>query len=221
MSNRSIGLSETLHRYLLEQGCREPDLLREHRQETSEHPWIQMQIAPEQGAFMAWLIRLMGATRCLEIGVFTGYSSMWMLHAMPDTGTLVACDINPETAAIAQRYWQKMDALERVDLRLAPAIETLEQLVQQSPTPSFDFVFIDADKENYEQYYQYSMQLLRPGGIILVDNVLWNGSVIAPAHDDIDAQAIAHFNEARRVDPNVDLSMLPVADGLTLLRKLV
>lgn len=218
MSNQSIGISEDLHRYVVDHGVREPTLARENRLETADHPWVRMQIAPEQGAFMGWLVSTLGAKRCLEIGVFTGYSSIWMLSAMGPAGRLVACDIEPAYTSVAERYWERMGVRDQVDLRLAPAQETLDALLADGQAGQFDFAFIDADKENYADYYEKTLKLLRPSGVILVDNVLWSGSVLDP--QDVDSRAIAAFNTERFNDPRVDLSMIPIADGITLLRKL-
>jgi caffeoyl-CoA O-methyltransferase len=178
-----------------------------------------MQIAPDQGQFMAFLIRLIGAKKALEVGVFTGYSSLCVALALPPEGKLIACDISEEYTAIARRYWQKAGVTDKIDLRIAPALETLDQLVTAGQTNSFDFAFIDADKENYLNYYERALQLVRPGGLIAVDNVLWGGAVADPAVQDESTQAIRAFNQTLHRDERVDLSLVAIADGLTLAMK--
>jgi predicted O-methyltransferase YrrM len=178
-----------------------------------------MQISPEQGQFMALLIELLGAKKTLEVGVFTGYSALWVALTLPAEGQLVACDINPEWTSIAQRYWQRAGVANKIDLRLGPAIQTLDQLIEAGEAGSFDFAFIDAEKTEYEDYYQRALELIRPGGLIAVDNVLRNGRVIDPSFTDEDTGAIRTFNSARLHDEQVTLSMIPIADGLTLARK--
>jgi len=219
MSTRSLGLDDNLYRYLVAHGVRESPLLAELRAETATTPNPNMQISPEQGAFMALLIKLMDARRALEIGVFTGYSSLAVAGAMAADGRLVACDIDAAVTEIAARYWQRAGIAHKIDLRLAPAAETLDGLIAAGEQGRYDFAFIDADKEGYEGYYQRCLELLRPGGVILVDNVLWHGAVADDAAQDATTQALRAFNAARRQDERVDVAMIPVADGLTLLRK--
>lgn len=219
MTNRSISLTDSLYDYLLSVSLREPDLLRELRAETATCPQARMQIAPEQGQFMALLVRLMGARRCLEVGVFTGYSSLAVALALPDDGRLVACDVSEAWTAIARRYWAAAGVADRIDLRLAPALETLEQLAASGEAGRFDFAFLDADKENYVHYYERVLQLLRPGGLVVVDNTLWSGRVADPEDAAADTVALRHFNEHLHRDERVDLSLVPVGDGLTLARK--
>jgi len=178
-----------------------------------------MQIAPEQGQFMAMLIKLMGAERAIEVGVYTGYSALAVAEALPDDGLLMACDINADTTAIAQRYWQQGGVAHKIDLRLAPAAQTLQALLDEGQAGSFDFAFIDADKTGYRDYYELCLALLRPGGLIVVDNVLWSGAVLDAQTDDHDTRAIQRFNAQLRDDQRIDLSLLPVADGLSLIRK--
>ncbi|HSO42921.1 MAG TPA: class I SAM-dependent methyltransferase [Rhodospirillales bacterium] len=219
MSNRTIGLSEELYDYLLAVSLREPEILAELRQETMALAQRSMQIAPEQGQFMALLVRLLGARRILEIGTFTGYSALAMALAMPPDGRIVACDVSEEWTRIARRYWQRAGVGPRIDLRLAPAVETLEALIAAGDAGTFDFAFIDADKETYIDYYERALTLLRPGGLIAVDNTLWGGSVINPDKTDPGTSAIRAFNAALYGDARVDLSLVPIGDGLTLARK--
>ncbi len=175
-----------------------------------------MQIAPEQGQFMALLIELLGATKTLEIGVFTGYSSLRVALALPPNGKIVACDVSEEYTAIARRYWQTAGVADKIDLRLAPALETLDQLLASGQAETFDFAFIDADKQNYEGYYERSLQLVRRGGLIAIDNVLWSGQVANPQDQDNSTLAIRAFNDKLHHDERVSLSLVPIADGLTL-----
>ncbi|MGR6034420.1 MAG: class I SAM-dependent methyltransferase [Candidatus Nitrosoglobus sp.] len=219
MSNKTLQITDSLYQYLLSISLREPVILRELREETSTMPRANMQISPEQGQFMALLIELLGAKKTLEVGVFTGYSALWVALTLPAEGQLVACDINPEWTSIAQRYWQRAGVANKIDLRLGPAIQTLDQLIEAGEAGSFDFAFIDAEKTEYEDYYQRALELIRPGGLIAVDNVLRNGRVIDPSFTDEDTGAIRTFNSARLHDEQVTLSMIPIADGLTLARK--
>ncbi len=220
MSNRSLGLDEPLYAYLLEIGVREAEVLRCLREETAKLPEAQMQIAPEQGQFLQWLVRLAGFSRGLEIGVFTGYSSLCLARGLPAAGQLLACDISAEWTAIARRYWQEAGVHERIDLRLAPAQETLDGLLAAGEAGRFDFAFIDADKENYLGYYESCLQLVRPGGLLMIDNTLWSGRPLDAADQHPSTVAIRAFNRHLQADERVDLSVLPLADGLTLARKL-
>lgn len=219
MSNRTIGLADELQAYLLDVSLREPELLAELRRETMAMPQASMQIAPEQGQFMALLVQLVGARRILEVGTFTGYSALVMALAQPPGGRIVACDVSAEWTAIARRYWERARVADRIDLRLGPAVETLDALVAAGETGTFDLAFIDADKSNYRTYYERALTLLRPGGLICVDNTLWGGSVVNPAKDDPDTRAIRAFNAALKDDPRIALSLVPIGDGLTLARK--
>jgi caffeoyl-CoA O-methyltransferase len=220
MSNKTLTLDDRLYDYLLSVSLREPELLAQLRQETDLHPFSQMQIAPEQGQLMALLIRLMGATNAIEIGVFTGYSSLCIALALPPYGKLIACDLNEDYTAIARRYWQAAGVSNKIDLRIAPALQTLDTLLDEEEAGAFDFVFIDADKQNYLHYYDRALQLLRPGGLVAIDNVLWGGSVADPKAQDPDTQAIRSFNEFLHQDERVMLSLVPIGDGLTLAVKL-
>ena len=219
MSNRSIGLSDALYDYLLSVSLREPEILAELRREKMAMSERSMQIAPEQGQFMALLVRLAGARRILEIGTFTGYSALALALALPAEGRIVACDVSEQWTEIARRYWQRAGVAERIDLRLAPALQTLDALIAEGGGGSFDFAFIDADKSRYLDYYERSLSLVRPGGLIAVDNTLWGGSVVDPAKTDADTAAIRAFNAALHADPRVELSLVPIGDGLTLARK--
>ncbi len=219
MPSKYISLDQGLYDYVLNSSLRESSVLTELRAETATLPLAVMQIAPEQGQFMAMLIKLLGARRAIEVGVYTGYSALAVADALPDDGLLIACDINADTAAIAQRYWQQAGVAHKVDLRLAPAAETLQALLDEGQAGSFDFAFIDADKTGYRDYYELCLALLRPGGLVVVDNVLWGGAVLNTQADDDDTRAIQRFNAQLRDDRRVDLSMLPVADGLSLIRK--
>ena len=218
MSNRSIGLAPALYDYLLSASLREPAALARLRAETAGHPRVNMQIAPEQGQFMALLVKLMGAKRCIEVGVFTGYSSLAVALALPPTGRIVACDISEEYTQIARRHWEAAGVAGRIDLRIAPALETLDGLLAAGDG-GYDFAFIDADKGAYADYFERLLDLLRPGGLIAVDNTLWDGDVADADNQEPDTVAIRAFNEKLRDDERVDLSLVPIGDGLTLARK--
>lgn len=219
MSNKSFVLSEPLYAYLCDISLREPAVLQALREETARREDANMQIAPEQGQFMALLLKLMQARRVIEVGVYTGYSSLVMAQALPHDGHLLACDINAATTEVASRYWARAGVAGKISLKLAPALETLDREVAAGYAGSYDFAFIDADKPAYADYYERCLTLLRPGGLVLVDNTLWSGRVADDHAQDEDTQAIQHFNARRLEDSRVDISLLPVADGLTLLRK--
>ncbi len=219
MPKRTLGLNNQLYDYLLSASLREPEILLKLRQETASHPRARMQIAPEQGQFMALLVQLIGAKKTLEVGVFTGYSSLSVALALPADSKIIACDVSEEYTAIARRYWQQAGVADKIDLRLAPAIETLDQLLAASVAQTFDFAFIDADKENYDAYYERCLQLVRPGGLIAIDNVLWSGRAADPLDQDQSTQAIRAFNEKLHDDERITLSLVPIADGLTLALK--
>jgi len=219
MSKGLIKVSEPLYDYILAVSLREPDILKRLREETAPHPHSFMQISPDQGQFMALLIKLIAATRTIELGVYTGYSSLCVALALPPDGKLIACDVNEEWTSMARRYWTEAGVAHKVDLRLAPAMDTLDSLLADGLAGSFDFVFIDADKENYDGYYERSLELLRPGGLIAVDNVLWSGRVLDSDGDDADTASIKAFNSKLLSDDRIFLSMVPIADGLTLALK--
>jgi predicted O-methyltransferase YrrM len=213
---QDLTISDGLWEYMRRVSLREPDLLRRLREETAQLPNSNLQISAEQGQFMALLMRLIGARRTIEIGVYTGYSALVVAQALPDDGRMIACDINEEWTAMARRYWREAGVDRKIDLRIGPALSTLDDLISSGQGNRFDFVFIDADKTNYANYYERALVLLRPGGLIAVDNVLWYGRVIDASFDDPDTRAIRAFNEQLKGDDRVWLSMLPVRDGLTL-----
>lgn len=218
MYKKSFGVSDDLYCYISANSLNEPDILAKLRQETANHPEARMQISPEQGQFMSLLARLMGAKKTLEVGVFTGYSSLAIALALPPDGKLIACDISDEYTAIARRYWQAAGVTDKIDLHIAPALETLDHLLK-TQAETFDFAFIDADKSNYAAYYERAFQLIRPGGLMAIDNVLWQGRVAdSNDHDEV-TQTIRAFNQKLANDDRVVLSLLPIADGLTLALK--
>ena len=219
MSNRSIALTDALYDYLLEVSLREPEVLSRLRAETAALPGAGMQIGPEQGQFMALLVELIGARRTLEIGTYTGYSTLSVALALPEDGEIVACDISEEFTKVARRAWAAAGVAGKIDLRLAPALDTLDALLAEGRAESFDFAFIDADKESYDGYFERALQLLRRGGLIAVDNVLWGGSVADPGRTDPDTVSIRALNAKLAADQRVSLSLVPIGDGLTLARK--
>ena len=219
MTNRSYSLTDELYDYLLAVSLREPDVLRELREETASLPEASMQIAPEQGQFMALLVRIIGARRTLEVGVFTGYSSTCMALALPPEGRVVACDISEEYTAVARRAWQRAGVDNKIELHLGPAVDTLDALVRDGQAASFDFAFIDADKQSYDAYYERALELVRPGGLLAIDNTLWQGAVIDPVDDSEAVVSIRALNTKLRDDSRIHLSMLPLGDGLTLAQK--
>lgn len=219
MSNQTIFLNENIYQYLLRASLRESEVLQRLREYTTGLPLSNMQIAPEQGQFMALLVRLMSVRRAIEVGVFTGYSALAVALAMPEDGRLIACDLSEEWTAVARRYWAEAGVADKIELRLAPALETLDELLAQGQAGSFDFAFIDADKRNYINYYERILKLLRPGGLAAIDNVLWAGQVADPAEEGDDTLAIRAFNEHLRSDERVLLSLVPIGDGLSLALK--
>ena len=220
MSHKTFGLSDSLANYLQSVSVEDSEVLVKLREETAQLPMAIMQIAPEQGQFMSLLVQLIGAKKTLDIGVFTGYSSLVVALALPEDGKIVACDVDEHCTAIASRYWQAAGVAHKIDLRLAPALETLDKLIAQGQSGSFDFAFIDADKRNYYNYYEKCLQLIRPGGLIAIDNVLWSGRVADPNDSDKRTMAIREFNQKLHQDPRVKISLIPIADGLTLALKL-
>jgi predicted O-methyltransferase YrrM len=220
MSNQSIQLTDNLHQYLLDNSLHEPEILTKLRHQTAKHPLTDMQISPEQGQLMGLLVKLIGAKKCLEVGVFTGYSSLAVALNLPDDGRIVACDVSIEFTSIAQQYWQAAGVSHKIDLQIAPALETLDRLIANGEAGTFDFAFIDADKNNYAAYYDRCFQLVRSGGLILVDNVLWYGRVADPTMDkDKRTQAIKKINQQIHQDDRVQITMIPIGDGLTIARK--
>ncbi len=219
MSNRSIALTDRTYQYLLDVSLRENPVLRDLREATASHPMVVMQISPEQGQFMAMLVRLTGARRCLEVGVFTGYSSLAVALALPADGQIIACDIDEDFTSMAVDFWRRAGVEDKIQLKLAPAVETLDALLADGQAAQFDFAFIDADKVNYQQYYDRLLELIRPGGLIAVDNTLWSGQLADPDVDDADTLALRSFNKSLHGDDRIDLSLVPIGDGLTLARK--
>ncbi len=219
MSNRTLQVTDEVYDYLLDVSLREPEILKELREVTAEHPNARMQISPEQGQFMSLLVRLMGARRCLEIGVFTGYSSLAVAAALPDNGLILACDVNEEYTSIARAFWERAGVAGKIDLRLGPALDTLDDLLDDGQADAFDFAFIDADKSSYPGYFDRCLRLLRPGGLIAVDNTLWSGRLVDEREQDADSCALRDFNRAVHADERIDLSLVPIGDGLTLARK--
>jgi caffeoyl-CoA O-methyltransferase len=211
-----LTIDDKLWDYMRRVTLREPEVLRRLREGTASHPQVQMQISPEQGQFMALLMHLIGARRTIEVGVFTGYSSLAVALALPDDGHIIACDINEEWTAMARSYWREAGVEHKIDLRIRPALETLDGLIASGEAGRFDFMFIDADKSNYASYFERALVLVRTGGLIAVDNVLWSGRVLDRKMNDPDTKAIRAFNEKLHTDQRVWLSMLPVRDGLTL-----
>jgi len=219
VSNKTLSMTDSLYGYLLAASLREPEVLKRLRDETAGHESAHMQIAPEQGQFMGFLVELLGARKTLEIGVYTGYSALWVALSLPLDGRMVACDVNAEWAELARRYWKEAGVADKIDLRIAPALETLDALLAGGEAGTYDFIFIDADKENYGGYYDRSLDLLRPGGLIAIDNVLWDGRVADDDFQDLDTRCIRRLNDALLRDDRITLSMVPIGDGLTLVRK--
>lgn len=218
MSRRTLNLDERLYRYVLDVSLREHAELAALREATRTHPRAGMQIAPEQGQFLALLVRLIGARRTIEIGVFTGYSALAVALALPEDGRVLACDVSVEYTSVARPYWQRAGVAHKIDLVLAPALATLDARLTAGEAGAYDFAFIDADKTNYDGYYERCLQLLRTGGLIAVDNTLWSGRVAEPALDE-DTAALQRFNRKLHRDDRIDLALLPIGDGLTLARK--
>lgn len=220
MSNRTLSVSDRLYDYLLTHSLREPPILERLRAETAKLPMARMQISPEQGQFMRLLVTMIGARRTLEIGTFTGYSALSVAMALPPEGRVLACDVSEEYTAIARRYWREAGLADKIELSLSPALETLQARLAAGEARSYDFAFIDADKENYLAYYQLAKDLLRKGGLIAIDNVLWGGAVADPGDRNPDTRAIRELNDFVHQDDEVLASLLPVGDGLTLALKL-
>ena len=219
MSSRTLTMTDALHGYLTGAVSREAPILRELREETARLPAAGMQISPEQGQFMQLLVSLLGARKTLEVGVFTGYSSLATALALPPDGRIVALDVSEEWTTVARRYWKQAGVSARIDLRIAPAITTLDALVAEGQAGTFDFAFIDADKASYDTYYERALTLVRPGGLVAIDNALWSGRVADPAENDPDTTALRALNAKLRDDGRVDFSLVPIGDGLALARK--
>ena len=220
MSTGYLPLNDQLYSYLLNTSLREPELLTRLRAETANIPEGGMQISPEQGQFMQLLLKLMGAKKTLEVGVFTGYSSLCTALALPDDGQIIACDVSDKWTSIARRYWAEAGVAHKIDLRLAPAVQTLDALLADGQAETFDFAFVDADKENYLNYYERALQLVRTGGLLVFDNTLWYGKVADASVQDVDTIAIRALNQALHHDARVFLSQTQIGDGVTLALKL-
>ena len=216
---RLTPLTPELHEYLLRASVREPEVLARLREETRPLPWSGMQIGPEQGQLMRFLVETIGARRAIEVGVFTGYSSISVALGLPDDGELVACDVSEEWTSLARRYWAEAGVAHKITLHLRPAVETLDALLARGRAGDFDFAFIDADKERYDDYYERCLALVRPGGIIAFDNVLWGGRVADPKDTSADTEALRRLNLKLRDDARVAIALVPIGDGLTLARK--
>ena len=219
MSRSTLKLTDSVYDYMLEHSLRESEACRLLPEETAPMKMGMMQVSPEQGQFMAFLVRLTGTRRALEIGTFTGYSALCVAQALPSDGRLVCCDVSEEWTSVGQRYWQSAGVSDKIDLKIGPATETLQALREDGEEGRYDFAFIDADKKNYLVYYENVLSLLRTGGVLLIDNVLWGGSVANPGKNDDDTNAIRTLNQHLHGDDRVLLSMLPVGDGLTLVMK--
>jgi predicted O-methyltransferase YrrM len=219
MSRSTLPMTDVLYQYVLDHSLREHPAQAALREATRTHPRGGMQISPEQGQFMALLIRLMGARRTIEIGVFTGYSALSVALALPDDGSVLACDISDEYTRVGQPYWAQAGVAHKIDLRLAPAVQTLDERLAAGEAGRYDFAFIDADKVNYDAYYEKCLRLLRTGGLIAVDNTLWGGDVARADARDADTVALRAFNDRLHADERVDMSLLPIGDGVTLARK--
>ncbi|MBI5137959.1 MAG: class I SAM-dependent methyltransferase [Nitrospirae bacterium] len=219
MSRRTINLDNRIYHYLLDASLREHPVLAALREHTATLPDARMQIAPEQGQFMALLARLIGAETCLEVGTFTGYSALAVALALPEHGRVLCCELDSDVITTARHFWQRAEVSDRIEVLLGEALRSLDELLADGRYGHFDFAFIDADKANYEEYYERILNLVRPGGLICVDNVLWSGRVADPDHHDPATQALRTFNAHRRNDRRVDLSLVPIGDGLTLCRK--
>jgi predicted O-methyltransferase YrrM len=220
MSRVHTPVTDELAQYIRDVTLREPEPLRKLRDESQSHPLASMQTSPEQGQFLHLMVRVLRAKKTLEVGVFMGYSSTWVALALPADGKIVACDVSEEYTSRARQTWREAGVEGKIDLRIAPALETLDGLIAAGQSGTFDFAFIDADKTNYGNYYERALALLRPGGLVAIDNVLWDGKVIDPADRDKDTEAIRAFNRKLRDDTRVAISMATMGDGLTLACKL-
>jgi len=219
MTNRTIALDDRLHQYLQDNSLRETPLMRELREVTARHEKAHMQIGPEQGQFMTLLVELLGARRIIEVGTYTGYSALCMAQALPEDGQLICCDLSTEWTAIGVPYWQRAGVRDRIDLRIGPAVDTLDRLIASDQVGCFDIAFVDADKTNYLHYYERCLALLRRGGLLMFDNTLWNGAVADPADREPDTLALRELNQKLHQDQRVSISLVPIGDGLTLARK--
>lgn len=219
MSAKLPRLTPALYDYILANWLRDSDVKRRLREETARLPRGGMQISPDQGQFMATLAIALGVRRAIEIGTFTGYSALSLAEALPPDGTLIACDRSEEWTAIARRYWREAGVADRIELRLGDAVDTLHALLGAGQAGTFDLAFIDADKTSYDRYYEACLLLLRKGGVLLIDNVLWGGTVADPKETGADAVALRELNAKLHADRRIDLALVPIGDGLTLCRK--
>ncbi len=219
MSTHTIDIVDRLYAYMLDISLREPDVLRRLRDETAKHPMAIMQISPEQGQLMQMLVRMLDAKNCIEVGVFTGYSSLAVALALPADGRIVACDISEDYTAVGEPFWKDAGVRDKIDLRIAPATETLDAMITAGETGDYDFAFIDADKPGYPEYFERCLSLLRVGGVIAVDNIFMDGNAADPDTTSENAQAMRKFNAMLKDDTRVELSLIPIGDGLTLARK--
>ncbi len=219
MSSTNYLLEDKIYDYIIAASLREPPILKRLREETAKLPMSIMQVAPDQGQFMSFLVKLTGVRKAIELGVYTGYSSLAVALVLPPDGRLIACDINDEYTSVAKRYWDEAGVAEKIDLRLGPALDTLNELIEAGEAGSYDFAFIDADKVEYAEYFEQCLHLLRVGGLILVDNVFGFGKVFNESNTDEAVQAVCAFNKKLLNDDRVDISMMPIGDGLTLARK--
>src|SRR3954454_17790903 len=220
MSNKTVGLSEQVYDYLLSVSVREPQILQRLHAHSARLPMAMMQIAPGQGQLLSLLVQALQPKRCVEIGVFTGYSSLSVALALPPDGHITACDVNDEWTSIARRYWEEAGVADKIDLYLAPAMQTLDRLIAHGQSATYDFAFIDADKENYWGYFERSLTLLRVGGLIAIDNTMWSGRPADPSINDPTTNAIRAFNQRLFKDSRVRISLIPIGDGMTLALKL-
>ena len=219
MSARTLQITPALYEYLLQIGVRESPTAAALRSETAKLPMAMMQISPEQAAFMQLIVKLIGVRRALEVGTFTGYSALAVAEAMPSDGRVIACDVSEEWTSIGRRHWAAAGVASKIDLRIGPAVTTLDQLLAAGHGATFDFAFIDADKSNYDNYYERALKLVRVGGLIGIDNTLWSGAVVDASRQDADTQAIRALNAKLHDDTRVDSMLLPIGDGLTLARR--
>ncbi|MCY1042401.1 class I SAM-dependent methyltransferase [Corallococcus sp. bb12-1] len=219
MPKNYLSLTDPLHDYILRNSLREPDVMRRLREKTDAMRMSAMASPPEQAQFVALIAQLIGARHCLEVGVFTGYTSLWLAHAIAPDGRIVCCDVDEKWPRVGMPFWEEAGIADRIDLRIAPALETLAELERSGYADSFDLIFIDADKDNYPAYYDLCLRLVRPGGVMMVDNVLWGGSVINPENQSRDARAVRELNERVFHDDAVAISLLPIGDGLTLIQR--
>ncbi len=217
--SRYFAFDERSYQYLLNTGTRESDIARRLREETQKMAHAQMQIGPDEGQLLQLLVQVLRAKKTIEVGVFTGYSALWVALGLPDDGRIVACDVSEEYTSVGRRYWKEADVDHKIDLRLGPALDTLDELLRGGQAGAFDFAFIDADKSNYASYFELALKLIRTGGLIAIDNTIWSGRVADQNEQDADTVAIRELNEKLASDERITLSMLTVGDGVTLALK--